>query len=67
LKASAGQVPGRFRDHDRIRCRKRLEPRSEIERLTDGDALMRRAFADQLTNHYGSGGDSDAKLWEAGR
>ena len=67
VERAAGQVPGRFGDHDGIGGGKRLQPRGEVERLSDGDALMRLAFADQLADHHRPGGDADAKLWEAGR
>ena len=67
MKRAAGEVPGRFGDHHGIGGGKRLQPRGKVGRLSDGDALMRLAFADQFADDHRSGGDADAKLWEAGR
>ena len=67
IERAAGQAPGRIRNHNGIGGCKRLQSRGEVRRLSDGDALMRRTFADQLADHYRTGRDADPKLWEARR
>ena len=63
-ESAAGEGPGRFGDDDGIGGRKRLQPRSEVDRLSDGNAIAGLAFADQLADDHRPRGDADAKPWE---
>ena len=59
------QLPQVWGDDHFTWSRQRLQPCCDVGRLTDNGTLLRSAFTDDVSNHYGSGGDSDAhRQWD---
>jgi hypothetical protein len=62
LEERADLAPRTVTSHERARLGQRLHPGSEVRRLADHSALLRRAHADQIADHDEAAGDAEPHI-----